>query len=69
VALRPRLSPGVPLSWDVLEQGDATVRYASRQENLALTAPRAVEKIAAPWCLRVPWILDLEPNGSRRVGI
>jgi hypothetical protein len=38
VALRPRLSPGVPLSWDVPGQRDATVRYTSRQENLGATA-------------------------------
>jgi hypothetical protein len=42
VALRPRLSPGVPLSWGVTGQRDATVWYTSRQENLVLTPPRSV---------------------------
>jgi hypothetical protein len=31
VALRPRLWPGVPLSWDVLGQRYATDEYTGRQ--------------------------------------
>ena len=49
MALRHRLSPDVPLSWDVLGQRDATVRYQDRQENLALIRLGVLNRSRRPW--------------------